>query len=209
MRRRTLTWMIGGTGLIACGVIVMIRSSTFWMPPTGLILSVLADVLWATSILLFAVGLDRNASVVARRPLGLVATAIVGIWPLTSTILGWTAMDVITSSDAGTAWFAVGIVVPLAAGLISAVQIARAGTVPTPWNRVPLWALASQVVLGAIPQLAAVALGPDIAVFADMLVLLGTLVPLVGTLGLGIPAVVLAARTQGATIEIFRSAPPA
>lgn len=71
MRRVRLTWTIGGAGLVLCAVIGMLRYSLLNIGP---IADYALDVVFAAAVLLFAIGLSREASVVARQPLGVVCS---------------------------------------------------------------------------------------------------------------------------------------
>src|SRR3546814_8016534 len=97
---------------------------------------------------------------------------------------------------------------PIAVALIAGVQIARARVVELPWRWAPLWVLALQAMVWAIPQIGFAAVGPgsDVQAFVASLSVLGMLGFLANTLGLGILAVVLAARQRPDTVEVFRSA---
>jgi hypothetical protein len=198
---------VGGIGLIACGVVGIVRGSMLGMPGAGEVLSLIADLLWAAAVLVFAVGATRDASVVARKPLGLAAMTIVAVWPLTHTIVGLAVPgpQTIAETNDWLFWWYLSLVLPIIAGLIAAVQIARAGTVPRPWNRAPLWVLAGQVVLWVLPQVIGLAAPEALLHVPGVLAAAGTLGFLAGTLGLGILATVLAARSPADTVEIFRS----
>ena len=149
-RTRQRTWMLGGVGLVACGVLGV-------LPPGGRVGSgpilLVTDVLFAASVLLFAVGLSRDASVVSRRPLGVAALAIVAIWPLLSSVIT-RAMGPGVSPDDG-AWTTYGYIalfIPTAAGLVAAMQIARSDSVPSPWRWAPAWVLGMQALAWAVSQ---------------------------------------------------------
>ena len=189
MRQVTRTWTIAGSGLILCGVLGMI--------------------VWAVAVLLFAIGLSREASVVARRPLGLTALAIVALWPLAATALGATLSQT-DPTGGGAGWQVLGyasLLIPAAAGLIGGVQLGRAGVIPAPWRWAPLWVLAAQAAAWALPQILFVALGPDdVQPVAAALAAIGTLPFLAATVGLGVLALVLAARQRPASVDVFHSA---
>lgn len=207
MQRRN-TWLVGGIGLIICGIIGLLRDSLMGMPPAGLIVTVFADLTWAAAILVFAIGFSRDSSVVARKPLGMAALSIVALWPLTSTVTGLALQGLLQPLDDGwMIWGYVTITVPAIAGLIAVVQIARAGTVPPPWNWAPLVALLIQVVCWLLPQFFVTAMGPANAqLFAAVFIGLGLLSFLTTTFGLGIAATILAARTRAGEVDVFRSA---
>lgn len=207
--------MIGGIGLIVCGVIGMLQYSLFGIAQaTGIVL----DVVFAAAVLLFAVGLSREASVVARRPLGVIALAVVALWPLVTRAVQpfLPRMDAATfeagmaayreAENVLTAVFFVNLLVSLAASLLASVQIARAGVVPRPWNWAPLWAWIASVTAGVIPQILFSAAGSaGTRVYTEIAVLLGTVGFLSRTLGLGILALVLAARVRTGSVDIYRS----
>jgi hypothetical protein len=210
-----LTWTIGGVGLVLCGVIGMLQ---YAVPGTGPVTGVVLDIVFAAAVLLFAIGLSRRASVVARRPLGVAALAVVALWPLGILILQpfLPTMDAATFESGLDAYreaeavlttvFAVNLVVSFAAALIASVQIARAGIVPAPWRWGPLWAFAVSVAAAVVPQLlfaSARSLGSQDV--AEAAIMLGALGFLARTLGLGILALVLAARVRADDVEVYRS----
>jgi hypothetical protein len=210
VRQLQRTWIAGGIALIACGVIGMLRYSLLGTPGAGQILGVTADIVYALGVAVLAIGLTREASVVARRPLGLIAMLVVAIWTLFSALAtGWVAgADPQGQGRAWTIFGYVSLVVPTAAALIAATQIARAGVVPAPWKWAPLWVLALNVIAWVVPQLTFAAMsGGDVQLYAGLFAMLGTLAFLASTLGLGTLALVLAARRRPASVDVFRSAP--
>lgn len=204
------TWTAGGIGLIACGVIGVLQSSAPGLTGSGAI-SVVNDVIYAASALLFAIGFSRAASVVARKPLGVSAMVIVALWPLANSLLArLLASGVpVQTAGSGAAWTVYGylsLLIPAAAGLLAAVQISRAGVVPSPWRHAPLWVLGAYAVTWAIPRIIFVTVrSGEIQAFADMFLMLGSLASLAGTLGLGILAIVLAARESPRSVDVYRS----
>ncbi|WP_300266262.1 hypothetical protein [Microbacterium sp.] len=206
MHGRRGTWLAGGIGLIACGVVGVIRSALLGAPEANTVLTLLADVLWAVSILLVAVGRDRHDSVVARRPVGLVASAAVALWPLTHTVVGVFSEPISPAQvDAWMFWTYLSIVLPVIVGAIAATQIARAGVVPAPWNWAPTWALGAQVVIWVLPQLIGATAPNALAGAAGIVAALSMLGFVIVTFGLGILAVVLANRPRAATVPVFTS----
>ncbi|MCR2828498.1 hypothetical protein NQ160_23655, partial [Microbacterium sp. zg.Y909] len=79
MRAVRMTWTIGGVALVLCGVIGMLQYS---LPYAGSFLTITREAVFAAAILLFAIGRSKEASVVARRPLGVAALAVVALWPI-------------------------------------------------------------------------------------------------------------------------------
>ena len=214
-----LTWTIGGVGLVLCAAMGMLRYSLLGMASVfAIAIAIAVDVVFAAAVLLFAIGPSREASVVARRPLGVSALSIVALWPFVIRIAQpfLPTMDAATF-DAGldayraaesvlTAVFFVNLLVSLAAALIGTVQIGRAGIVPTPWRWAPLWALLVSVAAGVLPQLLFAFAGPaGTETFVQAATLLSALGFLSRTLGLGIIALVLAARVPHGSVEIYRS----
>lgn len=202
--------MLGGIGLIVCGVLGMLHSSAGFMPGAQW-LSIAGEVVYPASVLLFAVGLTREASVVARKPLGMTAMVVVAVWPLVNEIIGQAVSAGVTQATQDltglTIYGYVGLVVTVGSALIAAVQIARAGVVPSPWRWAPLWVLGFQAAAWAIPQAMFATAGTvDVQSIAGLLNLLGTTSSLAGTLGLGILALVLASQQRPESVEVFRSA---
>ncbi|CAH0195486.1 hypothetical protein [Microbacterium foliorum] len=203
-RTRQRTWILGGVGLIACGILGV-------LPPGGRVGSgpilLVTDVLFAASVLLFAVGLSRDASVVTRRPLGVTAMAIVAIWPLLSSVITRAMGPGVSPND--DAWVAYGYIalfIPTAAGLVAAMQIARSDTVPSPWRWAPAWVLGMQALAWAVSQAVLVTARPEnVQSFAEPFHMLGTLASLAATLGLGILALILAARSRPESVQVYRS----
>ncbi|AZC13116.1 hypothetical protein [Microbacterium sp. ABRD28] len=203
--RRGTTWIIGGIGLILSGALGLLGAGSAGLAGSG-VLAIVQNVAFAASALLLAVGMTRADSVVARRPTGVVAVAILALWPLIAE--GAAAAIGAVEPNAAAAWTVLGyasILVPTAAGLIAAVAILRAGTVPDPWRWAPMWVLAFQVGAWALTQALAVALGPDVLSINGVFLLLGAVAFLAGTLGFGVLAVILGSRRRGATVEVYRS----
>lgn len=203
-RTRQRTWVFGGLGLVVCGVLGV-------LPPDTRVgsgpLQIITDVLFAASVLLFAVGLSRDASVVSRRPLGVTALALVAIWPLISSAIN-TAMGP-EASPGDDAWVAYGYIAlffPAAAGLVATMQIARSSSIPSPWRWAPAGVLGAQALAWGISQTIFVSTRPEsVQSFADLFQTLGTLTSLAATLGLGILALILAARLRPESVEVYRS----
>ena len=198
--------MIGGIGLIVAGVFGMLGTTLFGMSG-GPAHYVVTSVIYAAAILLFAIGTTREASVVARRPLGVTALAIVAVWPLIDNIGTQFLPQDGSSLGAWTTYGYVTLLVQTGAALAAAMQIARAGVVPAPWHWAPLWVLGFQAFAWALPQTVLVSADPAaLQGWTGPFTLLGMLALLAGTLGLGILSLVLAAQQRPETVEVFRSA---
>lgn len=205
MHGRRVTWLSGGIGLIACGFVGVLQGSALGTP-SFMVVSYIAGLLWAGAILVLAVGLSREGSVVARKPLGLAASAVVAVWPLIAVAVTSIASPFEPQHvQLWLVWGYLAMILPLLAGAIAAVQVGRARVVPRPWNWAPLWVLATQVALSALSQLIR-ATAPDVVIWMPRLLeALGNLGVLAGTFGLGILATVLATRVRVETVEILRS----
>lgn len=207
MRSGGNTWTFGGSGLIAVGALGTLR-----VPLAGTAgaawLGVLTDVVYAAALIVLAIGLTREHSVVARRPLGVCAMAVLAFWPFATNA----AAQILATSERqdGSGWAVLGYIslaVQAGAGLIAATQVARAGVVPSPWRWAPLWVMGVAAFAWAVPQLVITALGPhDVQLYAGLFIAMGTLAFMAGTLGLGIMLLILAARRQDTSTEVFRSA---
>ncbi|MFL0409739.1 hypothetical protein ACH0AH_01025 [Microbacterium paludicola] len=150
---------------------------------------------------LFAVGLTRGASVVARRPVGVIAIALLAAWTLFDSMLSLATPAVI----AGEAFGYVSMVVPFGAALVASDQISRARTVPSPWRRAPMWVLAVQTLAWGDPQIALANATQGGVLLGDLLAPVGLISLLLGTVGLGTVAVALAAKQRPSTVQVFRS----
>lgn len=202
-RQRQTTWVSGGVGLILSGVTSVVQSTLG--SDTGFVLAgVVADVIFAGAVLLLAVGMSRDASVVGRKPLGVTALAVVGVWPL-----GWFLVTRAVLNESGativdSALGYVALLIPFAAGLLGGTWIVRARVVSNPWRWAPLWALGTHIVTWSIPQIVFVSQRPEnLQGFASVFQSLGTLATLAGTIGLGIISVSLAAKERPESVEIL------
>ncbi|MCE0510171.1 hypothetical protein LVJ59_14050 [Microbacterium sp. KKR3/1] len=209
MRKIRRSWLLGGIGLISCGIVGIARSSVLGAPGADVILALLSDLLWAGAILLLSIGLSREASVVARSPLGLSASAVVALWPVTATVLGPLVLpQEPTATEAWQIWAYLSVLIPLISGLIAAMQVARARTVPAPWNWAPLWALGVQTIVWVVPQAVGASSPRALIEMAAVLPALGLLGFVASTLGLGIVAVTLAGHRRVNTVPVFESSGP-
>lgn len=205
MRGRRRTWTIGGVGLVVCGVFGMLQSALL-AAPGGQALATMANVVYALSVLLFAIGLTREASVVARRPLGVTTLAVVALWPLVDQLAVQLLPQDLSSLGVFTTYGYVALLVQASAALLATTQIASAGVVPRPWCWAPLWVLGLQALVWAAPQIVVISAGLGaIQTWSGIFILLGTVAGLAGTLGLGILALVLAAQQRPESVDVFRS----
>ena len=179
--------------MVTCGVLGVLS----YQSPGGALsggITVVIDLLWAGSVLLLAIGLAPEDSVVRRARGGVAAMTVLALWPLVSQVTS-TALPAPTGFE-DDAWMIFGyfsLVVPTAAALLSAVAIGRAAVVPRPWQWAPAWVLGAQALAWTVPQLLATADPTGLQQWAGALSMIGTLVYLAATLGLGALAIALGA----------------
>src|SRR3546814_17528559 len=110
--------------------------------PGAAVASVATDVVYAAAVILLAIGLTREGSVVARRPLGLSALVAVALWPLASSVIAG-LLEARSPEDAAvwTTYGYLSLFLPIAVALIPGVQIAPPRGGALPWRWAPLWLL--------------------------------------------------------------------
>ncbi|MGW8482651.1 hypothetical protein ACWGJP_05890 [Microbacterium sp. NPDC055903] len=204
MHGRRRTWLVGGIGLIACGVVGLLRGSVLGASGLGTVLTIVSDLLWMGAILVLAFGLRREGSMVARRTLGLAAAFLVAAWPVIDTLVGlfgWPAD--IDQVDDWLFWTYLSMLLPLVAGFIAAVEVARARVVPRPWHAAPLWVIAGQTVVWVVPQVIGVASADAYIETAPLFAALHTLGFMAATWGLGILAIMLSRRSGPGVVTVY------
>src|SRR5688500_167577 len=83
-RDARLTWIVGGSLLIAyAALILVVDTGRLYVPGVAWAL----DVLWAAALMIFALGIRRSGSVVARGPLGLIALVVAALVPFAARIV--------------------------------------------------------------------------------------------------------------------------
>ncbi|KTR96340.1 hypothetical protein NS220_02665 [Microbacterium testaceum] len=190
--------------------LLTLLAGQYMLSPT--VLRVVIDLVWAAGVICFAVGFSRDASVVARRPLGMTALVVVAVTPLVFDGITIALPEPLSASDPAVVASSVvswgGWIVSMAAGLVAAVQIARLGAVPRRWRWMPMWALGLSVGAAALQYITVSVLfgagaGQDVLVIANMIGIVAVLAP---TLGLGVIALVAAASERPDSIDVYRSA---
>lgn len=208
LRDARTTWILGGSLLIANAVLVLAANGYPLQVIPGL--SFVLNGLWAAALLVFAFGVRGRGSVVARRPLGVIALVIAALVPFASIALS--AMLPVSGWDEAVSsmvWYAV-TVLSLASLLVAAVVIGRAGAVPYRLRWVPLVALAVGAGAQVVAQLFLVTVQgtmvrPDITALVFGTAMIGTL----GVLLLGILAIVFAPREEPRPAAPTQVYPPA
>ena len=197
MTSQQKTWTLGGIALIACGVIGMLQSTLPAIP--GLFWpALLNNVLYAVALLLFAIGLSPEASVVERRPLGMIALIVLGAWPITIYGLAQLFTSVAPLSPDGWQMLSyIAIVLPTAAATIGTLQIVRSAVVPGRARWLPLWAFGLYALAWGLPQIVTFVVGPLRTLsFGPFFAGLALLAFLASTIGLGIAALIVAAQQK-------------
>lgn len=205
----TPAWIWGGGLLLASAVLPLITGSSGFAAAGGLsgaVFSWIGMLAFAAAMVVFALGLGRRGSVVARRPAGTVA--LIALAVVTPIIWVLTAVFPYSDADPGAyaVWGYAELAVRFGAALVAVVAVSRARVVPPPWNWAPAWGLAAVVVTGVLAQVSTVALAGRpgdqealVTVFA-----LSSLVAVVVPSLLGILAIVLGSRAEPrATIPVY------
>ena len=193
MRARR-AWLVGGVLVIAATVLGLVLS------PVGV--GIVADVVFAAAVLMFAFGIRGAGSITARRPLGTAALTVLAVWTvvgsalMTVLVTGGFGFEVVTDGGSATAPFLlasyVDIGIQFVASLIAVVQIGRAGVLPRPWNWAPGWALAAISIPWIIDRMLFVSQPVDAGAWANILGSLEGLVRIGAGIFLGTLAIVLA-----------------
>lgn len=196
VRRPVPAWLWGG-GLLAASAALPMLGQSFYGTP---VLLWTARLLAAAALVVFALGVRGEGSVVARRPVGMVALFVLAIVPpLIELLTPALVMPSTTSGLPDNLWLVQvmgygGIAIAGAAALVAVVEIARARVVPDPWRWAPAWALAAIAGTYVLSQVLIVAAGAAaLETYATLLAITGAAAALV-PLALGILAMVLGAR---------------
>lgn len=203
VRDARLAWLIGGSLLVARAALVLVMNGNPVLSFAGA--GFVLDGLWAAALLVLAFGVRGQGSVVARRPLGVVALVVAAAVPLLADL--WWAVRPVSPAD-----FPVGVgvvigngtsVLLLGALIVAVVVIGRAGAVPARVRWAPLIVLAVSSGAQILMSIVAVSLPsnlvrPEVTTAYFFASTLGTL----GLLTLGILAIVFAPR------EAAKPAPP-
>ncbi|MFD5226156.1 hypothetical protein ACFWHT_11105 [Microbacterium sp. NPDC058342] len=205
-RERRRTWMLGGALLAASALLMLaLRNLPFVFgvvsPP---------DLLFAAGAVVFAFGLGRAGSVVARERLG--TTAIVGlaVWLLLVPALLLTLLPTVPPDASDDILFSAMVsvtseVVALILALIGVTRVGRVAVVPRPWRWAPLWAL---LVVAGVHVLRSGFLFGQHGLDQEMLVTLdglGVLLEAVAVGFLGVIAMILAARAAPGSTTVYSS----
>lgn len=207
--RRTL---IAGGVLLIVSAVVGFAGPTFVATPLPVVLSWAGTVAFSAAVLVFAFGVGRGGSIVARRPLAVTAAVLVAGWPILNRVVT-DALPVVPDTTTFLPAFGyVTIAVTLGATIVFTVQIARSGVITGTVRWMPLWGLVAVAVPQIVAQATVIALGMDIgASDYDAIVLLfgiGSLLAFAVPVALGVAAVLVANRPAAAAgpVQVY---PPA
>ncbi len=191
-RARRLTWVTGG--------ILLLLSVVIWFTARGELagFAIAKDAVFASAAVLFVIGVGRAGSVTARRPVSTVATLALAVTPFAQSL--WFGLVPESPGDPNAredAWVLAAALYygSLAAfAIIAAVGIGRAGS-SSPWRWAPLWAVfwTPLAFVVGITVSSSAPFGTATSRIAGHLVLDG---PAIGTVFLGIVALVLGIREQ-------------
>lgn len=183
-------WIVAGALMIGSVLLGPVLQVGSFLGPTG---SLLSTLLMVVSTIMFAIGADRSTSVTARRPFGTSALIGLAVWTAVGTPV-LNALDTMPGRGSMIGFGYVDLIVTFVLGAIGTTQIARAGTVPRPWNLAPLWVLVAAAAVRVVQLVVIIAAGPDASRFAPFLSILDRLGGVVAPVFLGIVAIVLASR---------------
>ncbi|GAA3030036.1 hypothetical protein [Microbacterium dextranolyticum] len=207
VRRPVPAWIWGGALLVATAVVPSLAGAGGPLREAGAAISWVSLVSFAAAMVVFAWGIRGEGSVVARRPLGIVALCLVGIiLPVVGLISSFVFVVDPADPSATPSWIGAAQVVNYAgyaawggAALVAGVEVARARVVPGRWRWAPLTALGVLALAFVGMQIVsvAVATSPDPTATFALIAVWGAVSVLV-PLALGGIALVLGARGRPA-----------
>ncbi|WP_243077112.1 hypothetical protein [Microbacterium sp. SS28] len=208
---RTLT--VGGVLLIASAVLAFVAPQMMSMAPVlRTVVFWGAVVAFSCALVVYAFGLGRGGSIVARKPLGLGAMVGLAAWPLIERIMTLFLQVTSDTTQFFIAWGWISIAVQLAAAIVIVVQIARAGVITGQLRWAPLWGLIAVAAPQIIAQLLVVATGTEISRDENDVVWiffgLGQLTDFAAPVILGILSIVHAQRRVPRAAEPVQVYPP-
>jgi len=200
VRRPVPAWLWGGGLLAASAVLPMLGPDVSLTP----VLVWTGRLLTAAAYAVFALGIRREGSIVARRPLGVIALLLMAFVPSIIELVTPAAEIPTDSGMPENLWLLqllgyVSLAIWAAAALVAVVEIGRARVVPDPWRWAPAAGLALGAALYVVSQVALVAVGAQgVQEFATLLAISSAVGAVLVPLALGILAMVLGARGRPA-----------
>lgn len=202
VRRPVSAWLWGGGLLI--GSVVLPAGLGPGAIVGGELVMWLTRALFAAAMVVFAFGLRGEGSLVARRPVGVIALLVLAFAPPLIDVIVQQGANALLDGSGSFPQESVGLLQMLAsvqaavwaaAALVAAIEIARARVLPDPWRWAPTWGLAVVVGVYAISQIMGVAAGPvDTASLASIFAIGGFTAGILVPVGLGILVMMLGAR---------------
>jgi len=200
MRQRRRTWVIGGVLLVLAAVVGFVARGPF----VGM--HAATDVFWALGVLVLVIGLGRAGSITRRRP---IPTAVVLLQLAVANPLMVWCLSTLPLTDPQNpyqqedSWISVFLpyyaaVFVLTVAAVIVIGVMRA--LPRPWSWAPSWVLAWSWGLGAA-SLAMFGAAPLDTPLSTIGALLGLVSAQLGTLFLGVVAVVLGWRAALEPVE--------
>jgi hypothetical protein len=156
-----MTLLVGGGLLLASAVLTFARTSLL-SSPLWTVVSWGGIITYSAAVLVYAFGLGRAGSIVARRPLALTAAVVMSLWPFAERVLTFAIPYGDDSAGFYEVWGYVSIVATLGAAIVFVVQIARAGVIDGAVRWMPLWALVGVAAPQLLAQAIVVASGIDV-----------------------------------------------
>jgi len=204
--------------LVAGGVLLLVSAVAGFAVPALVSTPLLVVVGWvgtaafSAALLVFAFGIGREGSIVARRPLAVTAAIVVAAWPFLERLL--TLLVPYENADPAfyQGWGYVSWTVTLGALLVFVLQIARAGVLRGRVRWMPVWGLVLVAAPQILAQLLVVALQADLGTedqeWIFLIFGLGQLLAFAVPVGLGITALVTANNPlpAGEPVQVY---PPA
>ena len=202
------TLRIGGLLLVASGALRLVQSVMWSAAGVGAVVAIVDLVLFSGALAVFAIGVGRGGSIVARRPLGMTALLLIAVWPAVERVVLLTMPPTMDNLDAVQSWGWTSLTVQLTASIVAVVAIARAGVIRGALRWAPLWGLVALVAPQVVAGLVFAAPGNDAPSLAGVLVGLGQLVGVGVPLALGILAVVRAGtRPPAEPVQVYPPQP--
>ena len=133
------TWVAGGVFLLLAGgaraVEMLVPQAPQW--------PIVSAALMAIGVWIFAIGFRARESVVRRRPIGMIALIVYGLWPL---LYAAVVQHFVSGGLESLPEIALYMSVGALAAVVGVIAIVVADVVPRPWRWAPLWGLVAVTV---------------------------------------------------------------
>lgn len=199
------TLLIGGVLLLASVLIGVVTQQVVFAVPG---VTILGALVFAGALVVFALGIRGQGSVVGRRRSGVSALVAVALWSVMARVVYFVIGQQQTSGAGITVFVYVDMAVRFSLMAVAVAQVARARVLPYPWNLAPMWAF----VAITVPEVLIAILGVSIVAGAAgqsaylAAAALSSFAHLAAPTFLGVLAIVLATRPPRIqTIPIYSS----